>query len=61
MTCWWRRMKARFSPITCLIAPGTRVRSPGSAGLVPTSWDPSNEQWGATQLQQRFEKKFRAS
>jgi ABC transporter substrate binding protein (PQQ-dependent alcohol dehydrogenase system) len=30
----------------------------GSAGLVPTSWDASNEQWGATQLQQRFEKKF---
>ena len=30
----------------------------GSAGLVPTSWDPSNEQWGATQLQQRFETKF---
>ena len=30
----------------------------GSAGLVPTSWDASNEQWGATQLQQRFERKF---
>ncbi len=30
----------------------------GSAGLVPTSWDASNEQWGATQLQQRFEAKF---
>ncbi len=30
----------------------------GSAGLVPTSWDPSSEQWGATQLQQRFERKF---
>jgi ABC transporter substrate binding protein (PQQ-dependent alcohol dehydrogenase system) len=30
----------------------------GSAGLVPTSWDPSSEQWGATQLQQRFEIKF---
>jgi ABC transporter substrate binding protein (PQQ-dependent alcohol dehydrogenase system) len=30
----------------------------GSAGLVPTSWDPSSEQWGATQLQQRFETKF---
>lgn len=30
----------------------------GSAGLVPTAWDPSNEQWGATQLQQRFERKF---
>jgi ABC transporter substrate binding protein (PQQ-dependent alcohol dehydrogenase system) len=30
----------------------------GSAGLVPTSWDSSNEQWGATQLQQRFEAKF---
>jgi ABC transporter substrate binding protein (PQQ-dependent alcohol dehydrogenase system) len=30
----------------------------GSAGLVPSSWDASNEQWGATQLQQRFERKF---
>ena len=30
----------------------------GSAGLVPTSWDASNEQWGATQLQQRFERAF---
>jgi ABC transporter substrate binding protein (PQQ-dependent alcohol dehydrogenase system) len=30
----------------------------GSAGLVPASWDASNEQWGATQLQQRFERKF---
>jgi ABC transporter substrate binding protein (PQQ-dependent alcohol dehydrogenase system) len=30
----------------------------GSAGLVPTAWDASNEQWGATQLQQRFERKF---
>lgn len=30
----------------------------GSAGLVPTSWDPSMEQWGATQLQNRFVKKF---
>jgi ABC transporter substrate binding protein (PQQ-dependent alcohol dehydrogenase system) len=30
----------------------------GSAGLMPTSWDPSMEQWGATQLQNRFMKKF---
>ena len=30
----------------------------GSAGLVPTSWDPSMEQWGATQLQNRFMKRF---
>ncbi len=30
----------------------------GSAGLVSTAWDASNEQWGATQLQQRFETKF---
>ena len=30
----------------------------GSAGLVPTSWDASMEQWGATQLQNRFMKKF---
>jgi ABC transporter substrate binding protein (PQQ-dependent alcohol dehydrogenase system) len=30
----------------------------GSAGLVPTSWAASNEQWGATQLQQRFERRF---
>jgi ABC transporter substrate binding protein (PQQ-dependent alcohol dehydrogenase system) len=26
----------------------------GSAGLVPTSWDASHDQWGATQLQNRF-------
>jgi ABC transporter substrate binding protein (PQQ-dependent alcohol dehydrogenase system) len=26
----------------------------GSAGLVPTSWAPSMDQWGATQLQNRF-------
>ncbi|WP_294532152.1 ABC transporter substrate-binding protein [uncultured Rhodoblastus sp.] len=30
----------------------------GSAGLVPASWDASNENWGATQLQQRFERRF---
>lgn len=30
----------------------------GSAGLVPTSWDPSMEQWGAKQLQNRFMKLF---
>jgi ABC transporter substrate binding protein (PQQ-dependent alcohol dehydrogenase system) len=30
----------------------------GSAGLVPSSWDAANENWGATQLQQRFERKF---
>src|SRR5579863_307935 len=26
----------------------------GSAGLVPTSWDASHDQWGATQIQNRF-------
>ncbi|HLN09569.1 MAG TPA: ABC transporter substrate-binding protein [Xanthobacteraceae bacterium] len=26
----------------------------GSAGLVPTSWDPSHDQWGAVQMQNRF-------
>src|SRR4029077_21048580 len=30
----------------------------GSAGLVPTSWDPSFDQWGAVQLQNRFLKAF---
>jgi ABC transporter substrate binding protein (PQQ-dependent alcohol dehydrogenase system) len=30
----------------------------GSAGLVPTAWDPSFEQWGATQMQNRFMKLF---
>jgi ABC transporter substrate binding protein (PQQ-dependent alcohol dehydrogenase system) len=30
----------------------------GSAGLVPTSWSPSHEGWGATQLQNRFMKLF---
>jgi ABC transporter substrate binding protein (PQQ-dependent alcohol dehydrogenase system) len=28
----------------------------GSAGLVPTSWDPAHEQWGAIQIQNRFRK-----
>ena len=30
----------------------------GSAGLVPTSWDASNDQWGAVQMQNRFSKEF---
>jgi ABC transporter substrate binding protein (PQQ-dependent alcohol dehydrogenase system) len=30
----------------------------GSAGLVPASWDPSHDQWGAAQLQSRFVKRF---
>ncbi|WP_315768377.1 MULTISPECIES: ABC transporter substrate-binding protein [unclassified Bradyrhizobium] len=28
----------------------------GSAGLKPSSWDPAQDQWGATQLQNRFVK-----
>ena len=39
-----------------------RTRDPrpvaGSGGLVPTSWDASLDQWGAIQLQNRFEHKF---
>jgi ABC transporter substrate binding protein (PQQ-dependent alcohol dehydrogenase system) len=31
----------------------------GSAGLRPTSWDPSHELWGAAQLQSRFERLFK--
>jgi ABC transporter substrate binding protein (PQQ-dependent alcohol dehydrogenase system) len=30
----------------------------GSAGLVPTSWDGSHDQWGAVQLQDRFMRRF---
>lgn len=30
----------------------------GSAGLVPTSWHASHDQWGAVQLQERFTKRF---
>ena len=30
----------------------------GSAGLIPTSWDASHDQWGAVQLQNRFMKSF---
>jgi ABC transporter substrate binding protein (PQQ-dependent alcohol dehydrogenase system) len=30
----------------------------GSAGLVPVSWDPSHEMWGAHQMQNRFMAKF---
>ena len=32
----------------------------GSAGLQPTSWDPSHEFWGAVQLQNRFERMLQA-
>jgi ABC transporter substrate binding protein (PQQ-dependent alcohol dehydrogenase system) len=28
----------------------------GSAGLVPTGWDPAHDQWGAIQMQNRFMK-----
>jgi ABC transporter substrate binding protein (PQQ-dependent alcohol dehydrogenase system) len=39
-----------------------RTRDPrpvaGSAGLVPTSWDASHDQWGAIQLQNRFMRSF---
>ena len=31
----------------------------GSAGLVPTSWDATHEQWGAIQLQNRFIKSYK--
>ncbi|MGD9658655.1 MAG: ABC transporter substrate-binding protein [Methylocystis sp.] len=31
----------------------------GSAGLMPTNWDPAHEQWGALQLQNRFMQTFR--
>lgn len=30
----------------------------GSAGLIPTTWHPSHDQWGAVQLQSRFMKTF---
>jgi ABC transporter substrate binding protein (PQQ-dependent alcohol dehydrogenase system) len=30
----------------------------GTAGLVPTSWDASHDQWGAIQLQNRFRRSF---
>ena len=31
----------------------------GSAGLRPVTWDPSSESFGGTQLQSRFERRFR--
>jgi ABC transporter substrate binding protein (PQQ-dependent alcohol dehydrogenase system) len=30
----------------------------GSAGLMPTSWDASHDQWGAVQIQNRFTRRF---
>jgi len=33
----------------------------GSAGLVPTTWNPAFDQWGAVQLQNRFTKAFQRS
>ena len=29
----------------------------GTAGLIPTAWHPASEQWGGTQIQNRFAKK----
>jgi ABC transporter substrate binding protein (PQQ-dependent alcohol dehydrogenase system) len=31
----------------------------GSAGLMPTSWDPSHDMWGGNQLQNRFYRLFK--
>jgi ABC transporter substrate binding protein (PQQ-dependent alcohol dehydrogenase system) len=31
----------------------------GSAGLEPVTWDASSESWGGTQLQSRFQRRFR--
>ena len=60
-TCWSRRTRARCSRATCRIGPGRRGRSRALPGLVPKSWDPAHDQWGANQLQNRFVAMFRAA
>jgi len=40
MTCLSRRMKAKFSPDTCPIGPGTRARSPARRGSFPRHGTP---------------------
>ena len=49
-----RRRGRTSSATTCPTAPSTRARWPGPQGLVPTAWARPHEQWGATQLQDRF-------
>ena len=55
MTSWSRPTKAKCSRPICPIAWDPRPVA-GSAGLVPTSWDPAQDQWGAIQMQNRFMK-----
>ena len=54
MTCSWSPTRPVNSATTCLSQLGSRGRSRGTQGLVPTSWHPALEQWGAAQFQNRF-------
>ena len=56
MTWCWSPTRARCSgPIVPF---RTWIPRPvaGTAGLIPSAWHPASEQWGGTQIQNRFEK-----
>ena len=55
MTSWSWRTRARYSAPTAVSHLDARPVA-GTAGLVPVSWHPAHEQWGATQIQNRFAK-----
>ena len=56
--CWSPRTRARCSPSYLPYRTWDARPVAGSAGLVPTSWDASHDQWGAVQMQNRFMKLF---
>ena len=49
-------MRETCSVPICRFAPGTRGRSPARPDCKPMSWHPAHEQWGATQMQNRFQR-----
>ena len=56
MTFWSPPTKARCSPSYLPYRTWDPRPVAGSAGLVPTSWDAAQDQWGAIQMQNRFMK-----
>ena len=56
MTSWWSPTKAKCSARIYPSAPMTRALWPELPGSTPMSWHPAHEQWGATQMQNRFQR-----
>ena len=55
-TFCWSPTKVRCSELMCHSAPGSPRPVAGTAGLIPSARHPASEQWGGTQIQNRFAK-----